>query len=98
MVIISMEELANHTRSYSLSKVLFVIAQKFGNASKRLFICQIAIVAKQPRLRLPRPAVLLAKIRLCLEVFDFPRTSGKHGNTKRPEAENATNSIGIATS
>ncbi|WP_294164233.1 hypothetical protein [uncultured Senegalimassilia sp.] len=27
--------------------------------------------------RNPRPAVLLPKIRLCLELFDFPRTSGK---------------------
>lgn len=27
--------------------------------------------------RNPRPAVLLSKIRLCLEVFDFSRTSGK---------------------
>lgn len=47
-----------------------------------------------PGFALPRPAVLLPKIGFCLEVSDFPRTFGKHGNAERPEAKTATNSAG----
>lgn len=36
--------------------------------------------------RNPRPAVLLSKIRLCLEVFDFSRHFRKTVKTERPEA------------
>ena len=43
---------------------------------------------------LPRPAIMLQKIRLCSEVLDFPRTSAKHGSTERPEAKTATKSAG----
>ena len=43
---------------------------------------------------LPRPAILLQKIRLCSEVLGFPRTSAKHGSTEHPAAKTATNSTG----
>ena len=41
------------------------------------------IVRPDPSFRLPRPAVLLAKIGLCSEVFDFPRTFEIRGPAKR---------------
>lgn len=34
--------------------------------------------------KLPRPAILLPKIRLCSEVFDFPRTSGITASYREP--------------
>lgn len=44
---------------------------------------------------LPRPAVLLAKIRLCSEVSDFfPALPKKRGKTEHPKARNAPNASG----
>lgn len=40
-----------------------------------------------PCFTLPRPAVLLAKIGLCSEVSDFPRTSEKTRYNRAPERE-----------
>lgn len=34
--------------------------------------------------KLPRPAILLPKIRLCSVVFDFPRTSGITASNREP--------------
>lgn len=42
-------------------------------------------------LALPRTAVLLPNTRLCSEVFNFPRTSGKRVKTEHPEAVNTPN-------
>lgn len=44
--------------------------------------------------RNPRPAVLLSKIRLCLEVFDFSRHFRKSVKTERPEAVDRQTPLG----
>lgn len=75
-------------------------AQRFRNlphtSVQRFRKCGVKTEIGLPDLgfALRRPAVLLAKNRLCSEVSDFPRTSEKGNNTDRPEAKAAANSAG----